>query len=360
MNRRSFIHLALGGTLASAVLGSACQPPPIRSRAQLFGFNLIAWDRRALTNATAWRKSIAALHGLGISRVTIVPYQLLDPDSLRLLSKSQFDLVFGPSAEVVAEIIRYAKTLNMSVSLKPMIEIDNEEGEGDIWRGTVKIGPDKAGAFFDSYQAHILQMLKVAVDEGADRFYIGSELAGLVTDKRHTGRWLDLIVACRRSLGDSSCLLTYAANFDEYEQVPFWSELDEIGVDAYFPLARKKEAAGLLQPGHELLRKRFDKVLIDLQAFSKRMKRPMFLAEWGVVPFDLTTTEPSAAQPSESYDLGEMLNAYTAVIGAVQAQGDWLAGCDFWHWSVSSHNDSNYSIDAGSPVAEMLRSAAML
>ena len=31
--------------------------------------------------------------------------------------------------------------------------------------------------------------------------------------------------------------LTYAANWDNYQNVPFWKELDYIGVDAYFPLS---------------------------------------------------------------------------------------------------------------------------
>ena len=31
--------------------------------------------------------------------------------------------------------------------------------------------------------------------------------------------------------------LTYAENWDCYADVPFWSDLDYIGMDAYFPIA---------------------------------------------------------------------------------------------------------------------------
>jgi homoserine trans-succinylase len=31
--------------------------------------------------------------------------------------------------------------------------------------------------------------------------------------------------------------LTYAANWDDFDKVPFWNELDYIGIDAYFPLS---------------------------------------------------------------------------------------------------------------------------
>jgi hypothetical protein len=29
----------------------------------------------------------------------------------------------------------------------------------------------------------------------------------------------------------------YAANWDDFDKVPFWNELDYIGIDAYFPLS---------------------------------------------------------------------------------------------------------------------------
>ena len=45
--------------------------------------------------------------------------------------------------------------------------------------------------------------------------------------------WRELIQKTRRVYQGK---LTYAANFDQYQQVGFWSELDFIGINAYFPL----------------------------------------------------------------------------------------------------------------------------
>ncbi len=45
--------------------------------------------------------------------------------------------------------------------------------------------------------------------------------------------WRDLIAATREVYSGK---LTYAANFDHYEQVAFWSELDFIGINSYFSL----------------------------------------------------------------------------------------------------------------------------
>ncbi len=50
--------------------------------------------------------------------------------------------------------------------------------------------------------------------------------------------------------------LTYAANWDEYKRIPFWEDLDFIGVDAYFPVSEEKtpsiEQASLGWQKHKL------------------------------------------------------------------------------------------------------------
>ena len=45
--------------------------------------------------------------------------------------------------------------------------------------------------------------------------------------------WRDLIATIRKVYSGT---LTYAANFDNYEEVGFWSDLDMVGINAYFPL----------------------------------------------------------------------------------------------------------------------------
>ena len=360
MDRRSFLRLACSGAMASTFGVQGCSPLKHDRRSELFGFNLIAWDGRALKDPKVWQRSIADLRQVGVGRVTIVPYRLLDSDTLQLLDESKQGLVSGPTADVVRQIVHFARLNEMSVSVKPMIEIDNPTGEGDIWRGTLRIRSDRAEAYFASYAQHIRTMLRLAIDEGADRFYIGSELAGLVTDHALRRYWTDLIAMCRADLGMSPCRLTYAANYDEYKRVPFWPLLDEIGIDAYFPLARPEEAQGAGRPSVGLLKQRFAKVLLDLEVLSRLHGRKVMLAEWGVVPFDLTTTEPSEFEPSDVADAQEALNAYRAVIEIVREQDDWLTGVDFWHWSVSARNDSDYSINAEHPVISMLRTNAVL
>jgi len=53
-------------------------------------------------------------------------------------------------------------------------------------------------------------------------------------------KWRELIAKVRAVYSGK---LTYAANFDQYDQVSFWSELDLIGINAYFPLRTSLEVS---------------------------------------------------------------------------------------------------------------------
>ena len=50
--------------------------------------------------------------------------------------------------------------------------------------------------------------------------------------------WWELIANIRQSYSGQ---LTYAANFDNYQEVYFWDQLDLIGINAYFPLRELQE-----------------------------------------------------------------------------------------------------------------------
>jgi len=62
--------------------------------------------------------------------------------------------------------------------------------------------------------------------------------------------WRNLITATREVYAGE---LTYAANFDHYEQVAFWSELDFIGINSYFSLRPHLDD----EPGPDALLEKF-------------------------------------------------------------------------------------------------------
>ena len=58
--------------------------------------------------------------------------------------------------------------------------------------------------------------------------------------------WRLIIATVRRYFEGT---LTYAANWTDYEKVPFWDALDVIGIQAYFPLLEDGKRATPVSTG---------------------------------------------------------------------------------------------------------------
>jgi hypothetical protein len=90
--------------------------------------------------------------------------------------------------------------------------------------------------------------------------------------------WTRLIAETRR---DYHGLLSYAANFDNYENVGFWSQLDVIGINSYFSLRANLEDAADHAEQHEHFLRSWEGILGE----SLRSKIGLGLAE---MPFLFT------------------------------------------------------------------------
>ena len=78
-------------------------------------------------------------------------------------------------------------------------------------------------------------MAKIADSLGVEMLCIGTEWKSAVRERPQF--WSNVIDSVRKVYQGK---LTYAANWDDYDDVPFWSKLDYIGVNAYWPLAKTK------------------------------------------------------------------------------------------------------------------------
>jgi hypothetical protein len=253
-------------------------------------------------------------------------------------------------------VLQYGRSRGFDTGILPLLEIDNPQGIGAVWRGGVSAKAISAAQFFSDYQDYLEQLADVANESGASRFYVGSELAALTRDPNATPSWRSLISGVRSALGEAStCRLSYAANHDEFEHVPFWGNLDEIGVDAYFSLASAREARGPARPGVDVLVRRWRRELASLKQFSNRQDRQLVISEWGTVPLDLTTSQPWHWNPSDAPDVAEQVNAYEALLSSISTEGDWLSGCDLWHWRMPGNEDSLYGIDASHGASHYIR-----
>ncbi|HVR28003.1 MAG TPA: hypothetical protein VMS86_00590, partial [Thermoanaerobaculia bacterium] len=104
--------------------------------------------------------------------------------------------------------------------------------------------------------------------------------------------WSGLIAAVREVYGGE---LTYAANFDQYQAVGFWAELDLIGINAYFPL-RVRPLGEVDRDGYEPeLEASWRRILGEIQSFRAGVGAaglPVLFTELGYTRRADATLEP--------------------------------------------------------------------
>src|SRR5690606_36827146 len=129
--------------------------------------------------------------------------------------------------------------------------------------------------------------------------------------------WTDLVGKVREVYKGK---LTYAANWDEYANTPFWGELDYIGVNAYFPLCERRN------PTTETLRKGWQPWKTKMMALAEQLDRPILFTEFGYRSMDYTGKKPWLVDRNEEkVNLKAQADA-TQVLFDEFWDEDWFAG----------------------------------
>ncbi|MGH7177165.1 MAG: glycoside hydrolase family 113, partial [Tepidisphaeraceae bacterium] len=134
------------------------------------------------------------------------------------------DLRMTPTPEQLIELVRHAKSRNLRVILMPIVLLDAPVGND--WRGTIH--PDSWREWWESYRAMLSHFAWIAQTSGVDVFVVGSEL---VSTEDKPAEWKETIAMVRATFKGR---LTYSSNWDHYTAVPFWDQLDLIGMNSYW------------------------------------------------------------------------------------------------------------------------------
>jgi sugar phosphate isomerase/epimerase len=299
----SFSTMLRSALLAMALLALA-QP----ALAQRFdGFNVIVAPDHPFGSASA-RQSLAAAKSAGARAIAIVPFLWQrDPQHPEIVRGNDL-----PDGELRLAI-REARALGLMVMVKPHVWVDGS------WAGAVNPPTEQAwNVWFGRYRAEVARLARIAAEEGADALSIGTELK-LTT--QHP-QWRDVIAAARSAFAGT--LLYVAHNVEEAETVPFWPELDAVGVSLYPPLGAddEREARRAVMRG----------VAGRLDALAVRTGKPVIVAEIG-----LRSAVGAAAKPWESAE--ERAAPPNARLQA-EVLSDWLdalerpavRGVLIWRW----------------------------
>jgi hypothetical protein len=310
--------------------------------------------QRGICYAHAWRAggdagygsaasqaSLARLHRLGVEWIALTPFGYME--STRAVEIRVPAHGGGESDERMRIEVARAHALGMKVALKPHLWIRHGEWQGDLELAD----PAAFAAWSKSYRAFILRYAALAERDGYDLLVLGTELKSATA--RDPQSWLALIAELR---GVYHGLLTYAANWDEAERVPFWGALDFIGVDAYAPIATK---SGAREPELCLA---WNVLAKNLEALSKRTGKRVILTELGYRATRDAAMAPATwpeADPHPSFDGAHQASCFSAAFSTLWGK-PWLAGIYVWKW-FSDSRDENGPTDfspAGKPAERVI------
>lgn len=277
------------------------------------GINYTSWNTDELATDVS-DYSLIYLSQLGVGHIALMTVWYQDDAGSNAIFPEADKSV---SDESVAHAINIIHALGMKVMLKPHVDLLDEEAR-------VNILP--SDEWFASYKRFILHYARLAEKYNVEILCIGTELSNttLITWKE---KWLDIIASIKECYKGK---LTYAANWDEYETVSFWPEMDFIGMDAYFPLTNMDNP-----PKEELIKgwgKHAD--VIEQWLIANKLDKPVIFTEIGYDTIEGSNKQPwrilpTLAEYKESQE--EQANCLESLF-LVLTKRSWFKGFYWWNY----------------------------
>ncbi len=245
----------------------------------------------------------------------------------------------------IEKTIDEMKAQGLNVILKPHIDTEN-----DIWRGLIDFDneADKV-KFFNNYIDWIVDYAEIAQEKGVDMLVIGTEYKQLV-DQEERPYWEAVIKNVKNVYSGK---LTYASNWDNYQNVCFWDLLDFVGIDAYFPLSDERdpnlnELVGgwssmmYKDAGESVARER--NWMQELEDFQEEIDKPIIFTEIGFRSTDYAAREPWEYIEQRPPNEGLQADCYRSVDVAFKDK-EWFKGMFFWNWLPRSDPGGKFDTD---------------
>jgi hypothetical protein len=267
----------------------------------------------------AFDRALVEAQMAGATWVAITPF-----GRVANLTSTAIDLTFEVPFERnridVLRAIDMAHARGLRVMLVPHLWVESGQ-----WRGDIDPGSTEAWArWADSYSRFLGTWARLAEIARAEMLSVGVELTSWVTSGH--APTFQRVVRDIRSIYHG--LLTYSANWDDVEKTTILSDLDVIGINAFYPLADR--------PGAQLpaLAARARAIRDKLHRFAEMWRRPVLFTEMGY-----TTRHDPALRPWEwpdsmndvSVDERAQADAYRALLAPMLEELD-FAG--FFVWRV--------------------------
>lgn len=261
-------------------------------------------------------ESMQPLKAVNASWVALTPFAFSSANKPHLVF-DQPRQWWGERSEGITETVGYAQTLGLKIMIKPHVWV---RGQG--WPGEFELTSNADWERWEqNYRDYIISYARLADSLDVDLYCIGTEFRKATVQRPQF--WKALIAEVK-TLYDGK--LTYAANWDNYENISFWEEFDYIGVDAYFPVSSRQT------PPVDQLIEGWQDTKILLKEFSEQNAIPILFTEFGYRSID------HAAGGDWNYNLDSLAvneqaqaNAYRALFESFWGE-PWFAGGFIWKW----------------------------
>jgi hypothetical protein len=237
---------------------------------------------------------------------------------------------WGETDKGISETTKLAHTNRIEVLLKPQLWLHGnytghftltEEKDWKTW--------EKCYSDYIYHFAHLADSLKI------EMFCIGTELKQTVINRPNY--WNNLIDSIKTFYKGE---LTYAANWDDFQEVRFWNKLDYIGINGYFPLSN------FTTPTVKELSESWKVKIAAISKYQSKINKPVLFTEIGYKSVNNCAEEPWNPT-STNINLQAQQNAMEAFLKSF-AHIKWFKGCFIWKWypddsNTGGQNDDDYT-----------------
>jgi hypothetical protein len=283
------------------------------------GISYVTWEKERYSSPYS-DESLKILAQTGAEWVAIVTTYYQD----KYNSKEILPTEKTPSDKSLIYIINQAHQLGLKVILKPHIDLIDKSG--GLWRGDIGFQSQADWEeWFSQYLKFILHYARLAEKTHAELLCIGTELSFA---SGQTVFWQKEIIPQIRKVYKGQ--LIYAANWDEYKNIRFWSSLDYVGINAYFPLAQKRN------PGYEEIRTNCIKWADEIEMWQKEINKPVIITEIGYCSGEFAAAKPWENSCGGEVNLRIQADCYSAVLD-IFCKRPWCKGIYWWYWKASPY-----------------------
>jgi hypothetical protein len=281
------------------------------------GMNLVA-PIKELKNSTFLR-----LQENNVNAISLIPYAFVDIDQASV-SYNNDRQWWGEKTEGIIASIHKSHEYKMKVMLKPHLWVNH-----DFYTGDLNFSTEKEWEHWEAdYEKYILDFAKLAEEEKIDLFCFGTELENPIAKRPEY--WMQLIQKIKKIYSGK---LTYAANWDDFETIPFWNELDYIGIDAYFPLSSEET------PSIAKLNESWKKHLGKMEIVQRKFNKKILFTEFGYRNSNHSAEAPWTETKNEINNLAQA-NGYEALFQTFSTQR-WYVGGFAWKWYADDYYKKN-------------------